>query len=177
LSEPLWMAGTGTGTGYRTDLSLAPSRPTLAFDVIGAPQTAGSKTAFVNPKTGKAVVTESGDRAAKRTWRGDVRDAAWEAIGALANGEPWPAIGPVAVSFTFRRARPKGHYGSGRNAGVLKPHAPRWPTTAPDALKLARALEDALTGVAYVDDAQIVDETIRKRYGPAGVSVEIAQLL
>jgi Holliday junction resolvase RusA-like endonuclease len=158
-------------------LSLIEAGPMLAFEVVGVPQTAGSKTAFTNPKTGKAIVVESGDRAAKRTWRGDVRDAAWGAIGVLKNGEPWPAIGPVAVSFTFRRTRPKGHYGSGRNAGTLKPHAPRFPTTAPDALKLARSLEDALTGVAYVDDAQIVDEMICKRYGPAGVSVEITQLL
>jgi len=32
-------------------------------------------------------------------------------------------------------------------------------------LKLARAVEDALTGVIWADDAQIVDEVIRKRYG------------
>jgi Holliday junction resolvase RusA-like endonuclease len=157
-------------------LSLIEAGPMLAFEVVGVPQTAGSKTAFTNPKTGKAIVVESGDRAAKRTWRGDVRDAAQAAI-AQSPDDWWQYAGPVAVSFTFRRARPKGHYGSGRNAGTLKPHAPRFPTTAPDALKLARSLEDALTGVAYVDDAQIVDEMICKRYGPAGVSVEITQLL
>lgn len=151
------------------------SWPVLSFEVIGTPQTAGSKTAFTNPRTGKVIVAESGDRAAKRTWRGDVRDAAQDAI-AHSPDDWWQYAGPVAVSFTFRRARPKAHYGSGRNADVLKPNAPRWPTTAPDALKLARALEDALTGVAYVDDAQIVDEQIFKRYGPPGVSVAITQL-
>jgi Holliday junction resolvase RusA-like endonuclease len=148
----------------------------LAFHVVGEPQTAGSKTAFKHPETGKVIVTESGNRAAKRTWRGDVRDAAWTAIGALENGEPWPAKGPVAVTFTFYRARPKGHYGTGRNAGVLKDSAPTYPLTAPDVLKLSRALEDALIGVVYCDDAQIVDETLYKRYGDPGVSVLVRQL-
>jgi hypothetical protein len=32
-------------------------------------------------------------------------------------------------------------------------------------LKLARAAEDALTGVLWLDDSQIVDERISKAYG------------
>ena len=40
------------------------------------------------------------------------------------------------------------------------------PCVRPDVDKLARALLDALTGVAYEDDGQVVTLTVRKRYGP-----------
>lgn len=74
--------------------------------------------------------------------------------------------GPLRLALTFFRPRPKGHYGTGRNAGVLKDSAPDFPTTKPDGLKLARSVEDALTGVVYLDDALIVEGVQRKRYGP-----------
>lgn len=81
----------------------------------------------------------------------------------------------LSVTFTFYRPRPKGHYGTGRNAGIVKDSAPDYPTTKPDVLKLARVAEDALTGVVYRDDAQIVDEFLRKRYGePARVEISIS---
>ena len=38
-------------------------------------------------------------------------------------------------------------------------------TKKPDADNLAKAILDALNGVAYPDDAQIVKLTVRKRYG------------
>ena len=40
------------------------------------------------------------------------------------------------------------------------------PCVRPDVDKLARALLDALTGVAYEDDGQVVALTVRKIYGP-----------
>ena len=44
-------------------------------------------------------------------------------------------------------------------------------------LKLARAVEDALTGIVWRDDAQIVDEQLSKVYGePARVEVDVAEL-
>jgi hypothetical protein len=44
----------------------------------------------------------------------------------------------------------------------------------PDVLKLARAIEDAITGVIWVDDSQIIDEHLYKRWGdPARVEVTI----
>jgi len=152
--------------------------PVLAFDVIGSPQTQGSKTAITNPKTGRAMIVESGNRDAKKTWRGDIRDAALEAIKNIGPYQAtiWPAFGPVRVQMVFRRPRPKGHFGSGRNSGQVKDSAPRWPTTAPDVLKLARAVEDAMTGYVYEDDAQIVEESLCKVYGPPGVSVTVTQL-
>ena len=38
------------------------------------------------------------------------------------------------------------------------------PTTRPDLSKLVRAVEDALTGVIYADDAQVVSEYTEKHY-------------
>lgn len=173
-------------------LELEATTAVLRFFVAGTPQTAGSKTAFTNPKTGKAIVTESGNRAAKKTWRGDLRDAAGDAVAfggtrtspyhpvALSSSwdaDEWPTGAPLAVRFVFIRRRPAGHFGSGRNAGVLKASAPAHPITRPDVLKVARAVEDALTGVLWLDDSQIVDEQLVKRFGDVeGVHVEVTRL-
>ena len=41
-------------------------------------------------------------------------------------------------------------------------------------LKLTRAVEDALTGLVWRDDAQVVDEVLSKRYGaPERVEVRV----
>jgi Holliday junction resolvase RusA-like endonuclease len=142
--------------------------PELVMFIPGKPQTAGSKSAFVNPKTGKAIVTESGkaeSKARKRTWRGDLRDAAEPARERQWDRET-PTEDALEVIFTFVRARPSPHLTTGKNAGVVKDWARGLrPSTRPDALKMARAAEDALTGVLWVDDAQIVDERLHKVFG------------
>lgn len=79
-----------------------------------------------------------------------------------------PIEGPVAVELIFFRKRPVDQVGSGRNAGVVKDWAPQYPTTYPDALKLARGVEDAMTGVVYLDDAQIVEERVLKLFAAPG---------
>lgn len=72
--------------------------------------------------------------------------------------------GAVVLAMEFVKPRPKNHYGTGKNAEVLKDSAPAAPIIQPDVLKLARAAEDALTNVLYVDDSQVVTELISKRY-------------
>lgn len=142
----------------------------ISFTVIGDPKPAGSKRAFVNPKTGRAIVTDDSGKKGK-AWRQDVISRATDAYdGPLLDG-------PLQVTFTFYRERPKSHYRTGRFSGVLKDSAPAFPTTRPDALKLARSVEDACSGVLYRDDSQIVVEELRKRFGsPARVEVEIRPL-
>jgi Holliday junction resolvase RusA-like endonuclease len=145
-------------------LGLAP----LTMWVPGKSQTAGSKSAFVNPKTGKAIVTESAKgaaRVAKKTWRQDLKDE-----GIRQRRVTWLVDEPVSVAlaaqFVFVRARAGGQLRTGRHEGEVKPWAVcRRPVERPDALKLARAAEDALTGVLWLDDSQIVDEQISKVYG------------
>ena len=84
--------------------------------------------------------------------------------------------GPVSVTLDFFFARPQGHFGK----KGLRKSAPKHPAVRPDLDKLVRAVLDALTGVAFRDDAQVVTLTARKRYCEDNVSpglrVEITNL-
>jgi len=74
--------------------------------------------------------------------------------------------------------RPKYHFGTGRNAGKLKDNAVYWCETTPDALKLTRSTEDALTGIAWKDDKQVVDLHVKKIYGERpGAIIRIIPLI
>jgi crossover junction endodeoxyribonuclease RusA len=76
-----------------------------------------------------------------------------------------PLEGPLFVAFTFFQLRPRNHFGTGKNAAILKPSAPRFPAVKPDTTKLIRAAEDALKSICWVDDSQIVHQIGRKVYG------------
>lgn len=81
------------------------------------------------------------------------------------HADPHQAIG-VEVTSTF--PRPASHYGTGRNAHVVRPSAPTYPSTAystGDVDKLARLVLDALADAHVLDnDAQVVEVTSRKAY-------------
>lgn len=126
-------------------------QPEIEFIVRGTPAPQGSKHAFRNQHTGRIQQVESSKKVAP--WRSDVRDAAL----AIIDPDVWrPLVGPLVVSMVFSFNRPKGHWRTGRNAGLLKDSAPGFPHGRPDLSKLARSTEDALTDVVWVDDAQIV---------------------
>lgn len=128
----------------------------IHFTVYGKAEPAGSKTAGVT-KDGRRFVRDANPSAA--AWKAEVKQAAGKAMeGRSLFG------GPVQLCATFFRARPRGHYGTGKNASKLRPSAPQHPTTKPDATKLLRAVEDAMTGVVYCDDAQIVWQIVLKHY-------------
>jgi Holliday junction resolvase RusA-like endonuclease len=135
----------------------------LRFTVYGEPKPAGSKKAFVNKKTGKAIVTD--DSKGSKPWKQEVAAVAMQAR--VDAGLSTLLTGPVRLEVTFIQTRPKHHYGTGRNADKLKDSAPTYPTVKPDATKLLRAVEDALTGVLWKDDNQVVDQFVYKRYGTA----------
>jgi Holliday junction resolvase RusA-like endonuclease len=151
-----------------TDLTQNEEQPvTIELSIIGTPQPAGSKRGF---RVGKGVrVVDANPKSA--TWK---REVLYQS-GKQYNG---PLLrGPLQVRMVFTRPRPKGHFGTGRNAERLKPSAPQYPTGVPDVLKLTRGVEDALTGVVWYDDAQIVSESISKVYGePEGVQIVIEAL-
>lgn len=138
----------------------------LFIVVHGRAMPAGSKRGFVNKKTGGVIITDAAK--GSRPWKAEVKDQAVQRM----NGQP-PIAGALRVELLFWVRRPKGHYGSGRNANVVKASAPRFPTVKPDLLKLARGIEDAMTGIVYGDDAQIVTEVLRKRYTGGAERVEI----
>ena len=138
------------------------------FVVIGQPVPQGSKQAFV--VKGRAVVTERG-RAALGPWRSQVAAAAAEAIAV-------PMVGALAVALLFHLPRPKAHYRGGAHAGELREDAPVYVSTRPDVDKLARAVLDALTGVAFRDDGQVAELTCSKLFAErAGVVVTIRALV
>lgn len=139
---------------------------TIRFFVPGRAAPAGSKKAFYIKSLGRAVITDANAKAAP--WRQTVKVFAFQAYqGPLLTG-------PLVLDVTFLVARPKGHYGTGKNAGRIKGTAPIAPTSKPDATKLLRGTEDALTGILWGDDAQIVDQHARKRYSDhPGAIIEV----
>lgn len=138
----------------------------LGFFVPGDPAPQGSKR-YLGP--GKVV--ESSKRVAP--WRADIRRAA-EAAMQPRHEVLWAA--PVYVQLDFYLARPKSHFGTGRNAQKIKESAPSWPGR-PDVDKLARAVLDALTGLVIADDSTVVELLASKSYGRRpGVQVLIEEM-
>jgi len=109
-----------------------------------------------------------------KKWEKAVNDKARTAMLA----DPGPIENPVIVKMQFFLKRPQNHTGSGRNEGVLKEWAERLlPTKTPDLDKLIRSTNDAMTGVVYTDDCQIVAIIPTKRYGKnPGVMIEVAEM-
>jgi Holliday junction resolvase RusA-like endonuclease len=142
----------------------------IEFFVPGKAQPGGSKKAFYKKKLNRVIVTDDNSKASG--WKQDVKFFASKAF----IGEP--LLGPLSVVCCFHVARPQYHYGSGKNKGVLKDaYKDAYPTSKPDATKLFRSTEDALTGVIWKDDAQVVEQIITKRYSETpGAHISIAPM-
>jgi crossover junction endodeoxyribonuclease RusA len=124
----------------------------IEFFVHGMPVPQGSKRVI------NGNVVESGG-ARLREWRNLCADE----CQAKMNGAE-PLTGPVSVRAMFYLPRPKTHYGTGRNKELLKGSAPLAPTARPDIDKLTRSLLDAITGIAFRDDAQVARLWAEKRW-------------
>lgn len=59
------------------------------------------------------------------------------------------------VQITFYFARPKSHYGTGKNSGILKPNVGNYHTSKPDVDNLIKFVLDALNGIFWKDDGCI----------------------
>lgn len=124
----------------------------ITFTVYGDAAPGGSKTPG-RSKNGKLFVRDSNPRAA--AWKQQIAEVA----GTLMQDREL-FEGPLLLHLTFYRKRAKWHY---NKKGVI-PNAPKYPVVKPDLTKLIRPLEDALTGVVYKDDNQIVEQVARKRW-------------
>lgn len=129
----------------------------IEFVVYGRAQPRGSKQAVLIPKRGGGFVEKNGRPlvAAKdmnprsKDWMNSVRAAAHAAY----QGDLLRCA--VAVHVEFFLPRPKGHFGTGKNANALKASAPEWHAQKPDCDKLLRGTLDALKGVLWNDDCQV----------------------
>lgn len=120
----------------------------LDVEVDGQAVPQGSMSPFIHHRTGRVVTPQ---KKSVLAWRDTV------AAVARANYRGDPTPDPVRVILAFELTRPRSHYGTGRNDGQLKPSAPMWCVGRPDLDKLCRAVLDALTGVIWCDDSQVVD--------------------
>jgi crossover junction endodeoxyribonuclease RusA len=147
----------------------------VKLTVIGMPATQGSKRGFPirrkNGTIGVALVESGGEH--HRSWREAVAYEARllaktdEILAEQFKTKPMdlPIEGPQVVTMTFYLPRPK----SAKKSVIF-------PDKKPDSLKLARAVEDALTKILYTDDSRIVTHVIRKRFAvdsPPRVELEI----
>jgi Holliday junction resolvase RusA-like endonuclease len=139
-------------------------RKAVEFFASGIPRPGGSKRAALIPKRGGGFATAANGRPIigvredcerNRDWRAVVAHEAAVVCCGLLDGE-------LSLCVDFVMQRPRAHY---RRNGQLKTNAPKFHTVKPDATKLTRALEDALTGIVWTDDARICDQRIRKPYG------------
>lgn len=149
------------------------------FFVVGIPKPAGSKRGFCLRKggnlTGRVAIVDACKTS--RDWKTTVSQSVADRLAARASNGNFPTARPVSLTLTFNMPRPKSHhYGAKGNFEVRKT-APIHHSTRPDTLKLARAVEDALTGILYRDDSQIVVELIEKRYATTpGVTITIQEV-
>jgi len=76
-----------------------------------------------------------------------------------------PLTGAVVIeSMEFRMPRPKGH----RGKRGLRPSAPREHCSKPDLDNMAKSVKDALRGIAWIDDCQVIGMRASKRYAEGG---------
>lgn len=137
------------------------TRPHLLITVHGTPAPQGSKR-----HVGNGVMIEMSQRL--KPWRQNVKEAALTAMEHAQydnHVHRAPLDGPLAASivFTVREqptSRPTWWPANQRWSKAL-----RWrPASTPDLSKLLRATEDALTGVAWKDDARVVEYVRLAKY-------------
>ena len=101
------------------------------------------------------------------------KTASYERRVAMAYRQAYPGVAPYAAHVPLALViecvwTHPASWSKRRNA------ATKWRTSAPDADNVVKAVSDALNGIAWHDDAQIVCAVAKKRYGSkARVDVRI----
>ncbi|MCI3277468.1 RusA family crossover junction endodeoxyribonuclease [Streptomyces cylindrosporus] len=132
------------------------TRLALTITVHGTPGPQGSKT-----RNAAGALYESSAKV--KPWREAVKSAALDKL--VLDTEWQPLREAVRLEVVFTLGRPKSHFGTGKNAGLVKPSAPRFPTGKPDTDKLLRSTQDALKDAGVLlDDSVVTDTVAAKRY-------------
>jgi crossover junction endodeoxyribonuclease RusA len=125
----------------------------LEFTVYGKAEPKGNMRA-INLKGMKfPIVTETNRNV--RSWSQLVAEGASQALGQLPDGARGVLQAGVRLTLAFYLPRPQKYH----KRGVEPAHL-----VAPDLDKLARAVLDALTHIAYADDKQVVELVASKHY-------------
>lgn len=127
------------------------------FVVRGKPEPKGSTRAFMPKGARFPVVTSDNPKA--RGFADLVRLVAQE------HAPPELLTGPVRVSLAFFLARPKS-----------TPRKVVHHIKKPDVDKTVRAVLDALTGIVWRDDSQVVELHASKGFGAPGVVVAVTEV-
>jgi crossover junction endodeoxyribonuclease RusA len=131
---------------------IVPGTAVLAITVPGRAAPQGSKR-----HVGRGVMIESSKNV--QPFRALVSMLAANAI--RKTGRPVPT-GPIIVYVRVEFARPKSHIGK---SGLALASAPSFPGhNLGDIDKIGRAVLDALTGIAFKDDSQVVELSCAKAW-------------
>jgi Holliday junction resolvase RusA-like endonuclease len=136
----------------------------VEWETVGVPAPQGSLRAMLSPQ-GNAVAIPSTASGYLR-YRADLRT---DALTAMRDGDQALMRWAVSMRVTFVLPRPNSHFWpiNKRHPGPereLRHGVPVFPIGMPDLDKLLRSVFDALTGVVYVDDAQVIGLEVRKHY-------------
>jgi crossover junction endodeoxyribonuclease RusA len=140
-------------------VTLTMMRRRVSFTVLGAAQTKGSAKAFV-PKKWAAEAVAKGKAPRAIVTNDNPNAKSWEqriATEAQAVAGNYLFPGAVVLTVTFHLPRPKS-----------LPRRMVHHMTRPDCDKATRCVLDALSGVLYHDDGQVVELHVRKQF--AGVA-------
>lgn len=123
----------------------------VAFEIPGPPVGKGRPRAF---RIGNSVRMHTPEKTA--SYESLVKLAARQAMRDAA-----PMAFPVALSLVVMHAIPKSWSKRKQDAALAGTERP---ATKPDADNVAKVIADACNGVVWVDDAQVVELSVSKRY-------------
>jgi crossover junction endodeoxyribonuclease RusA len=132
----------------------------FTFTVYGVPVPQGSSRAFIPKGWSRPIITAANSKT--KPWRQEIAGTCKNVLG---GSTPAGSDRPVSVKIAFYFDRPKSTKKS-----------VRYKTTKPDLDKLARAVLDALTGIAFDDDSQVTNLALSKHFGsPARAEITIEE--
>ena len=146
-------------------------RLTIEIPIRAVPGS-NTKRGFMNPKTGRVIIADKAK--GKHGYTAALRMFAEQTV----NDTDWKITrNPVMLVIDFYFTRPIGHFGTGRNAGSVKASAPKHMIVKPDLTNLLKSTEDALKGIVWHDDSQVVGMQLAKVYGEKElVRIHVAEL-
>lgn len=145
----------------------SPDNPFIAFRVYGIPQTKGSAKGFVgrSKKTGKLRAFITNDNTKNKGWAETVSGEAQ--LARRVHHLAAPFAGAIRLELEFYVKKPKSYPKTKELPAIKKP----------DLDKMIRSVKDALTGIFYLDDSQVVEESASKHYGDSpGALIRIREV-